>query len=59
MILDHLGCPNKCNEPFSSPLQAIFAPPKSLNALKMGCNGSKMCFCKYTFGLFRVHKLVE
>ena len=46
MILDHLGCTNKRNEPIWSPLQAILATPKSQNALKMGCfgtkNGSKM-----------------
>ena len=36
MILDHLGCLNKWNEPFLSPLQAILATPKSQNALKMG-----------------------
>ena len=29
MILDHLGCTNKWNEPFLSPMQAILAPPKS------------------------------
>ena len=46
MIIDHLGCLNKSNEPILSPLQAILAPPKSQNALKMGCfatkNASKM-----------------
>ena len=46
MILDHLGCLNKSNEPIFSPLQAILATPKSQNALKMGCfvtkNQSKM-----------------
>ena len=40
------GCTNKWNEPILSPLQAILAPIKSQNALKMGCfatkNGSKM-----------------
>ena len=45
MIRDHLGCLNKWNEPILSPLQAILAPPKPQNALKMGCfankNGSK------------------
>ena len=44
--LDHLRCLNKLNEPFVSPLQAILAPPKSQNALKIGCfatkNGSEM-----------------
>ena len=46
MILDHLGCTNKWNEPILSPLQAFLATPKSQNALKMGCfrtkNQSKM-----------------
>ena len=27
--------------PFSSPLQGIFAPPKSQNALTMGCFAAK------------------
>ena len=34
LILDHLGCFGKGNEPILSPLQAILAPPKSRNALK-------------------------
>ena len=67
MILDHLGCLNKGNEPMLSSLHAILAPPKSPNDLKMGCfwskkwlkDGSKMCFAKDTFGLLGVHKLVE
>ena len=41
MILDHLGCLNKCNEPILSPLQAILATPESQNALKKGCFGTK------------------
>ena len=41
MILDHLGCTNKWNAPFLSTLQAILANPKSHNALKMGCFGTK------------------
>ena len=60
MILDHLGCLNKWNEPFLSPLQAIVATPKSQNALKNQSNmDSKMGFSKDTFGLFGVHKQVE
>ena len=46
MILDDFGCLNKRNKPILSPLQAILAPPKSPNGLKVGCfvtkNGSKM-----------------
>ena len=41
MILHHLGCTNKSNEPFLSPGQAILATPKSQNALKMGYFGTK------------------
>ena len=68
IILDHLGCTNKWNEPILSPLQAIFAPPKSQNALKMGCFGTKnqskmdqkkMCFSKNDPRPFGVHKKVE
>ena len=40
MILHHLGRMNKRNEPFLSPLQAIFMIPKSQNALKMGWFGT-------------------
>ena len=67
MILDHLGCTNKKNGPFSRPLQAILALSKSQNALKMGLLGTKnqakmdpkMFFSKDTFGPFGVHKQVE
>ena len=41
IILDHLGCMNKCNEPILRPLQAILATPKSQNALNMGWFGTK------------------
>ena len=41
MIPDQLGWQNKGNEPLLSPLQAILAPLKSQNALKMGCLGTK------------------
>ena len=41
MIPDHLGWLNKCNEPILSPLQATLTPPKSQNALKMGCFATK------------------
>ena len=34
MILDHLECINKWNEPFLGPLQAILALLKSENARK-------------------------
>ena len=71
MILHHLGCLNKRNERILSPLQAILAPPKSANALKMGSfatkNGSKMgqkwskvCFSNYDptpFGVPKQEKL--
>ena len=66
MIPYHLGCTNKWNEPFLSPLQAILATPKSQNVLKKGCfgtkNQSKMdqnVFFQDTFGLFGVQKQVE
>ena len=66
IIADHLRCTNKWNEPFLSPLQAILAPPKSQNALKMGCfgskNGSKMgqnVFSKNHPRPLVVHKQVE
>ena len=41
MILDHLGCTNKWNEPLLSPVQAILPIAISQNALKMGCFGTK------------------
>ena len=36
MILDHLGCTKKWNEPFLSPLQPVLATLHSQNALEMG-----------------------
>ena len=46
MILDHLGCSNKCFPPILSPLRRVLAPGNTQNALKMGHfrtkNGSKM-----------------
>ena len=41
MILHHLGCLNKSNEPILSPLQAILATLEPQKALKMGCFGTK------------------
>ena len=46
VILDLLGCLNKCKEPILSPLQALLAPPKTEMGFQIGFfatkNGSKM-----------------
>ena len=41
VILDHLGCSNKCFWPVFSPWGRILAVPKPQNALKMGRFGTK------------------
>ena len=63
MILDHLGCSNKCFKPILSLRSRVLAHGKCQNALKMGrCgtkSGSKMghkrVFPKVTLELLGVH----
>ena len=52
MILDHLGCLNKWDEPILSPFWGILAPPKSQNALKMGCFATKKMGQKWVKEVF-------
>ena len=63
----HKQVTNKRNEPILSPLQANLATPKSQNALKMGCFGTKnqskmgqkCVFPKILLDYFGVHKQME
>ena len=67
MILDHLGCTNKWNEPFFEPIASQFGHSTVTKCVENGLfwdqkwvkNGSTMCFSKDTFGPFGVHKQVE
>ena len=66
LVLDHLGCSNRCFSPVLSPWWRVLGHGKSQNALKMGRfgtqkwvkNGSKTCFSKSDLGPSGVHEQV-